>query len=173
MTLKFNSRSDQVGQRNQLERFGVMAQSEQERMQLDTERMEQEIRMLNPDATHEDYQFIAQGIAQVQGQVRSKMNQVLENSRQVTHEMLEFEEGAEAAAERAREDAQRMDALRTQIHNRNDFETQVEYIRSQKQDSAAFQGSQSQQMKSADDELQRVVERTQQAVNYSLNRSWG
>jgi hypothetical protein len=172
MGMKFNSRSDQVRERNNLERQGVMAQTDQQRMRLDTERLEQQIRMMNVDGTQEDDQAVLQGIAQVQSQVRNKMNQVLENSQQVTQEMVRFEQGAEAATERARQDAERMAAVKSQLHNRNDLESQVEHIRGQKQDSRTFQNGQHQQMKTADDELQRVIESTKQAVQNALNRTW-
>lgn len=173
MNMKFNSRADVVGERNKLQRLGVMAESEQERLQFDTERMEREIRMLQSDGTQEDMQAIQQGIERVQSQVQNKLNQVLDNSRQVTNEMVTFEEGSEAAAERAREDADRMRALKSQVNNRSDFEARIEHLKSQKDDSSHFQDDQFRKMKAADDDLQRVVEQTKQAVHGSLNRRWG
>lgn len=166
----FNNRTDVVRQREQLERHGVMSGSQLDRAQFDTERMEQEIRRMNTDATQEDMQDTLRGIQHVQSEVRNHMEAVLSQSREVSDRMTEFEGQAETAAERAREDAERMQNLKPQLHNRNEFEGRIDTIRSQKTDGARFQGAQAQQMKAADSELLRAMEKTKDAVHRSLNR---
>lgn len=172
MNMKFNSRADQAGKRNNLDRLGSMAQTEQELLQLDTERMEQEIRRFEGDGTQEDLIAIQRGISLLQNQVRNKMDSVIENSRKVTQKMVEFEEGAEAAAERARLDAERITVLQGKIRNKSDFEGKIEYIKDKKYDGAAFQDDQFRKMQASDEALQRVIERTKRNVEQALNRGW-
>lgn len=164
------TRVDQVRQREQLERHGIMSGSQLDRAQFDTERMEQEIRRMNTDATQEDMQDTLRGIQNVQSEVRNHMEAVLTQSREVSDRMTEFEGQAEAAAERAREDAERMQNLKPQLHNRNEFEGRIDAIKAQKADSSRFQGGQAQQMSAADKTLQRVMEQTRDAVSRSLGR---
>ena len=173
MSLNFNSRVDQVGHLKGLKRVGVLAESEQERLQLDTEVMEQQISQLQEAGTMEDLRARQEGIARVQSSVQVKLQNVLENSREVTERMVTFEEGSEAAAMRAEQDAARMRQLKGQINNPAEFEGRIEYLHSQADDSKHFQQGVFREMKSADDSLQNVVERTKQAVHSALNRGWG
>lgn len=172
MQMKYNTQADVAKDRNRLDKMGIIAQTKQRDIEFDAQLQEQQIRMLQVDGTQEDLMAIQRGIANVQHQVQNKLERVLDQSQQVTEQMVEFEQDSEAAAERARQDADRMRTLKTQVRNRDEFEAKVEYLEGSKKDASQFQQGQFQQMKASDDDLKRVVEETKQAVHQTLQRRW-
>jgi hypothetical protein len=166
----YDTRIEQTRELEKLEHRGLMSRTQLDRAQFDTERMEQEIRLMNGDATQEDVRNTLRGIEHVQSEVRSHMKAVLSQSTEVRDRMSEFEGQADAAAESARDDADRMQNLTPQLHNPKEFKGQINAIKGQKADGARFQGGQAQQMGAADKTLQQVMEQTRDAVSRLLGR---